>query len=387
MSKSPLRTNRSRLLLILTGAISVLTLGIIIPKVNLSQKSADASSVLTFPRDFGQHINFRAEWWYLNLLLRSTKTDGTGEKDMGHVISFSRIAGSNGLLTSRYDNKQKTFNESTDSGGDLAVSLKDGQYLLVKYTNGPTNATLEETPPGSDRKKVYKLTGNTPEMGSFDLTLKERTVIASGYNTPLLWGGTTGNCRGKISVFAKDDTFYYSIPDLDITGTVTDIDGVVRNIKVGKAWMDHQWFNSIPPNDWEGHYWTSLHLTHSNNLYDSNPHKAVGFVTQIYSEGPRYTYWVKRNANGTNECGVGGNLTVKGYGTTDYPSTWKLELKKSNNIFLQADGATFSGNQVFKPPLGPNFFESASFYSGSLNGKSFTGLGFFETHLKEGKTD
>jgi len=365
------------------GLAAVLALSAIIPAVNLTQKKAKAAAAVFFPGDHGQHTNYLAEWWYLNLLVRTTKTNGTDEKDLGHVISFSRIAGNKGLLSSRYDNNTKSFKESTNTGGSLTVSLLSGKYMLVKYANGLIAATLEEKPPGADRKKIYKLTGKTGEIGTFDLTMKERTVVSTGFNTPLLWGGTTGNCRGKIPVFGGDDTFYYSIPDLDITGTITDIDGAARAVKAGKGWIDHQWFNTLPPGDWKGHYWTGMHLTNSGSIYDTAPHQAVGFVTQIYNSGPRYTYWVKRNTDGTNECGTGGRATINSYGTTNYPSSWKFELNKSNNMFLQMSGISFSDNQIFKPPSGPQFFEPAAYYSGSINGKTFTGLGFFETHLNK----
>lgn len=350
--------------------------------VNSSEIKGEVSSVLNFPRDHGQHSNFAAEWWYLNLLVRTTKIDGTNEKDLGYIMSFSRIAGNNGLLSSEYDQSTKSFKERANTGGSLSVSLKGGKYLFAQYSNGSIISTLEELPPSFDRKRVYKLTGRTVEIGNFDLTLKERAVVSSGYNTPLLWGGTTGNCRGKISVFGNNDTFYYSIPDLDITGTITDGDGVKRNVKIGKAWIDHQWFNAIPPSDWKGHYWTSFHYTHSNDLYDPGPHQAIGFVTQIYKNGPRYIYWVKRNVNGTNECGDDGRITINSYGSTNYPSSWKVELNKSNNLFLAANGISFSDNQIFRSPPGPAFFEPASYYSGTVNGKLFTGLGFFETHLR-----
>lgn len=387
MSKRPKPLSYSPLIFILTGAIFVVALGIIIPRVNLSERKAEASSVLSFPRDHGEHPNFAAEWWYLNLLARTTRADGTDEKDLGYVISFSRIAGNNGLLSSRYDQNTKSFKESTNTGGDLSVSLKNKKYLNVQYSNGSTVSTLEELPPGADKKRLYKLAGKTAEIGSFNLTLKERTVVSSGYNTPLLWGGTTGNCRGKISVFGDDDTFYYSIPDLDISGTITDIDGVERNVKIGKAWIDHQWFNSDPPADWRGHYWTSFHFAYSSDLYSPQPHQAIGFVTQIYKKGPRYTYWVKRNADGTNKCGRGGKITINSYGSANYPSSWKIELNKSGRLFFAANGIPFSDNQIFKPPLGPAFFEPASYYSGTASDKSFTGLGFFETHLSKNLLD
>lgn len=364
------------LLATLLGAFFVLMLSILLPRVNLSSRKSLAYSVLNFPADHGLHPSYNAEWWYLNLLTKTTKTDGTDQRDLAFVLSFSRILGSSNLLSSRYDNTSKSFRESTEQAGDLVVQLMDGSRLFVRFSKGLVLTTLEELTTGPDRKKVYHLTGRTTNMGSFDLTLKERTVVSSGFNTPLLWGGSTGNCQGKISVFAQDDTYYYSVPDLDITGTITDLDGIRRNVVIGKAWMDHQWFNGSPPSDWEGHYWTNFHFTNSSDLYNPGPHQAFGFVTQIYSGGPRYTYWVKRNTNGTNECGINGTAAVIGYGPTNYPNSWSV-----NNGSLNANGSSFSDSQIFQPPIGPKFIEAASYYSGNLNGTPFTGLGFFETHL------
>lgn len=354
----------------------ILVLGALIPGDSFGVRKAEASSVLNFPADHGEHSMFNAEWWYLNLLTRTEKADGTDQRDLAYVLSFSRILGIKNLLSSRYDNTSESFKESTEQDGSLVVQLVDGNRLFVQFNKDLVLSTLEELPTGPDRKKLYRLTGRTVNLGSFDLTLKERSVVSSGFNTPLLWGGTTGNCQGKISVFSQSDTYYYSVPDLDITGSITENDGTRRNVIVGKAWLDHQWFNSYPPQNWEGHYWANFHLTHSGNLYDSEPHQAFGFVSQVYTDGPRYAYWVKRNADGTNECGTSGIITVNSYGSANYPNSWTL-----NNEFLNANGNSFSDNQIYQPPVGPNFIEAASYYSGSLNGTAFTGLGFFETHL------
>lgn len=364
------------------SAVLIVVLANIIPKIQVYIKTPEAASLLTFPQDHAFHppTKFNAEWWYLNLLVRTERTDrkfdSTYIKDLGYVLSFSRIANRNGLLNSRFDQSNKSFSENTDTGGTLTVSLISNKYLFVDYINGSNYATLEEKLPGADGKKWYKLTGKTDKIGGFNLTLKERALSKS----PLLWGGNTPNCTGQISVFAPNDTFYYSIPDLDITGTITDVDGVQRNVKIGKAWMDHQWFSSTPPPDWKGHYWTSFHFTESNDLYNSEPHQAVGFVTQIYGTGPKYTYWVKRNPNGSNECGQQGNISISNYGSTNYPSSWKIELKKSGSTFLEANGNSFSDNQIIKTPIG-SLMEASSYYSGKRNGVNFTGLGFFETHL------
>lgn len=370
------------------GLLLTLFLVNYLPKINLAFKRPQAAALVSFPEDHKSHPNFKAEWWYLNLLTKTTNQQGKDEKDTGYLLSFSTIKPSenstriNGLLSSFYDNSSKEFKQNTNMGGDLQVYLKNQKYLFAQYTNPDSYATLEEKKPGKDKKRVYKLSGKTPEIGIFDLTLKERTKS----NSPLLWGGNTPNCTGKISVFEPDDTFYYSIPDLDITGTITNPNGEQRNVKIGKAWIDHQWFNSSWPENWKGHYWSGLHFTESSNLYDSGPHHAIGFVTQFYNdeklgEIPKYTYWVKRNANGSNQCGTEGNIAINNYGDTNYPSSWTIDLMKSGKKLLQLTGSSFSDNQVFDPPANlKDFFEPVSFYSGTLNGKPITGLGFFETH-------
>ena len=381
MARNNKSSGKKGIIFLLVSAILIVIFANLLPKIQVYINRPEAAALVSFPKDYSSHPTYNAEWWYLNLSLRTERTDRKFDpayiKDLGYLLSFSRIANTNGLLNSRFDRKTKEFSEKTDVGGTLTVSLINSKYLFVDYINGLNHATLEEKPPGADGKKLYKLVGKTDQIGNFSLKLKERTLSSS----PLLWGGTNGNCTGQISVFTPNDTFYYSIPDLDITGTIIDVDGVSRNVKNGKAWIDHQWFNSAPPSNWKGHYWTSFHFTESNNLYNSEPHHAVGFVTQIYNTGPKYTYWVKRNANGTNQCGAEGSITINNYGSTAFPSSWSIGLNKSGSTFLNANGATFSDNQIIDPPIGPNFIESASYYSGNVSGKPFTGLGFFETHL------
>lgn len=367
-------TDKRNAFVLLLGILLTSVLAFLLTRTNLNPTKSQAASILNFPADHGEHQNFNAEWWYLNLLARTTNEKGADKKDSAYVLSFTRTSGSYGLLNSYYDQKSNTFSENTVTDGKLSVRLIDGDKLSVKFDKGSTTATIKELPVGRDRKKSYKLTGVTKNIGTFDLTLKERTVVSKGFNKPLLWG-----CQGKISVFSPDDTFYYSIPDLDISGTITEPNGTKRKVETGKAWMDHQWFNSMPPSDWVGHYWSSMHLTKSGSVYDSGPHQAIGALTQIYKNGPKYTYWVKRNEDGTNQCGTDTKFAINSYGKSKYPSSWTI----SNNL-IKINGNTISDNQIF-PSLMGNFIEAASYFTGNISGTNITGLGFVETHLKNPK--
>lgn len=346
----------------------------LIGKTNTDTRSQAASTPkISFPKDHVFHKKFSNEWWYLNLLIRTTDKE---TRDTGYIVSFVKINNNNALLTSKFDGYDNNFNEKTNQPGTITTTLGKTNLLTVSFSqkSGPS-FTLKELSPLKNGAKRYSLKGNSSETGTLDLILTEKTVSAKGYNTPLLWG-----CNGNISVFSPNDTFYYSIPDLDITGTVKGQDGVVTKVKVGKAWMDHQWFNSSPPSDWVGHYWSSIYLTKRNDFL--GPHTAIGAVTQIFKNGPKYSYWVKRNTDGTNECGTDVNFQVGKKYNNKYPSLVKINLTNSKKQLIYSGTIMpFSKNQIFKSS-GVEFFEPMSFVSGTLGKNDTTGLGFFETAIK-----
>lgn len=345
----------------------------LISKTNTDTRSQAASipNKISFPKDHAFHSNFKREWWYINLLVRSSTDKDT--KDTGYIISFSKIGEIFGLLTSKYDDSTKKFSQKTNFPGKVSATIKNG-LLNVSYTqtNGPS-LTLKELPPLKRGAKQFSLKGSTPQIGTIDLLLTEKTVSSKGYNSPLLWG-----CNGNISVFSPKDTFYYSIPDLDITGSIKDTDETIRKVVVGKAWMDHQWFNSSPSPDWKGHYWSSLYLTKKTDF--EGPHIAIGAVSQIYSNGPKYSYWVKRNTDGSNDCGSDLNFEIISRYSNKYPSKIKLNI---NNVY-SGEIYPFSSSQIFNvKEFNQSFFEPMSFTTGTNGKNNYTGLGFFETGLKK----
>ena len=147
MARKSSSSSKKGLIFLLVSAALIVIFANLIPKIQVYIKNPEASSLLTFPADHISHPSFRAEWWYLNLLARTTKTDGTSQKDLGYVLSFSRILGDKGLLNSRYDRTTKSFSEKTDKGGTLNVYLIDQKYLFVQYSNGQNYATLQVQAP------------------------------------------------------------------------------------------------------------------------------------------------------------------------------------------------------------------------------------------------
>lgn len=375
-----------------------------VPEVTVGQTSERANRPLpifvNFPQDYGPHPTFDAEWWYTSLSVTyKDSSTSASNKESAHLISFSRFKQGNSvnntLLTSRYDQADRTFREYTIEKGSLNAELVKNQHLRLSYSGsrvvaGKTIqylANLEELPTGNDRKHTYRLSGNTPEMGKFEFLLKERTAPPKGMTSPLLWG-----CTGKISVFAPDDTFYYSIPDLDVvSGSWTIPDGNSQKKRIvtgGKAWMDHQWFNTKDmSSDWKGHYWMNMSVSIPGDASLSKAQDSFGFVTQMYKTPqntlvPKYSYWVKRNRDGSNDCGWQGAIKIQEYANASlYPTKWTLDLLKGKQNVLSVTGVTRSTNSIFHPPLGPQFYEPPMSISGRSEGVVVSGQGFFETHL------
>jgi hypothetical protein len=93
---------------------------------------------------------------------------------------------------------------------------------------------------------------------------------------------------------------------------------------------------------------------------------------------------VKRNTDGTNECGTDVKFKIKNKYSNGYPYLVKIDITNSNKQSIYSgEILSFNQNQIFKSS-GIEFFEPMSYIkSGTLGENNVTGLGFFETGLKK----
>jgi len=319
-------------------------------------KSPAPKSLLKFPRDHAQHPSFAAEWWYINMNLPLSNAY-QGSRSMDSVMSLSRISGKNHFLISSYMRETGKFSEKTHLGKTKQVNVPLG--VGFEFTSSGASGSIK---PISSRGGTYtfELKGRSPQIQEFDLRL-----IVPKFDDPLLWG-----CTGRISVFSPNDTYYYSVPLIRVTGTV-EIDNIPYQVSNGVAWMDHQWFSSSPSGGWNGHYWLSASNGSTN---------ALGVVAQIFSGTPKNTYWVMRK-NGNNYCGTGIFPKVVSKWPNGYPKQVNFYTKTKEGV----TATTRSRNQIFSSHGSPAFYESSIVgLTGTLNGLGVGNMkyGFLETHLK-----
>lgn len=355
---------------------------------NIQNDEATASSLkkVTFPKDHLEHRHFDAEWWYLNMSVIAKDKKTGAVKNFAYIIFMSRINGQYAILSSKYDNSDKGYIEKTEVGGSINTSVRNKRINISYKKNEKYKMRLSEFERKKNGIRSYKLSGNTPQVGNFNLNLTERSYSKYNNTQPLLWG-----CNGVISVFEPDDTFYYSIPELNISGQITEGSGSgkkIYNVMSGKTWIDHQWFNApsmiSPRSFWRGHYWAAFHYSKGKNPLSPTGTGALGTVVQVFSDGPKYSYWVKRNFNGKNECGSKATIKAFEHGSNGYPQKFNITLLKqsSNKPFAKIQSTVFSSNQVTRPPLGPEFLEASSYFKGTIDNSKVYGVGIIETHLK-----
>lgn len=237
---------------------------------------------VVFPRDEGAHyknipysFNHLIEWWYFNGKL--TTDEGV---NFGYDIAFFNPAMkfSNGTVITRPSlhmqlsnlDSKKSYGTATDykiNTGALSTEKLDihlnNDYLLQKVNiNG---------------KDIYILKAEGHQGNQhikFDLMLEQTTP-------PFLING-----NGLMPMPRDTNSYYYSIPHFDTTGSVSINDAHYHvNKQVGDSWMDHQWgdFN-VQEHGWE---WFSIRLENGLianiflNVEYINNHRIIGGLASI----------------------------------------------------------------------------------------------------------
>ena len=218
---------------------------------------------LAFPRDFGAHPAFRTEWWYLTGSLwpqdaAALPTASPSHRDapLGFQITFFRsrvdaAADSRSAFAAR----QLVFAHAalTDvAAGRLLHDQRIGRtgFGLVEAREGDTQVLLRDWTlqrSGPTERSTYQ--SHIPAR-DFTLTLRfEQTQ-------PLLLQGEAGFSQKGPRI--EQASRYYSHPQLRVGGQLTRA-GRAQAV-TGRAWMDHEWSESLLDAEAVGWDWIGMNL-------------------------------------------------------------------------------------------------------------------------------
>ncbi|MCB0047060.1 MAG: carotenoid 1,2-hydratase [Caldilineaceae bacterium] len=275
----------------------------------------------TFPLDHGPHNQFRTEWWYYTGNLANEEGDA-----YGYQLTFFRTA-----LTG--EAVQRASDLATNQVYMAHFALTDGRarrhVSFERYARGDSvlagaagdpgyRVWLEdwqavEFEPGMSRLQANALT-ETGETIALDLLLEQTTE-------PLFHGNAGLSRKGSA---AGNANYYYSIPRLNTSGTITVGERVTT--VAGLSWMDHEFGTSALDAGTRGWDWFSLQLDDGTNLMLGELHDGMG-ENRFVMEGTLALPNGEQRGLGADDF----TLQAMGEWTsprTDitYPSAWTLTL-------------------------------------------------------------
>ena len=241
---NPLR--RQLLLLPLTLAADIVQAEIAYPDVQ-------AAVPLAFPRDEGSHPAFRNEWWYITGWMR----DDRG-REMGVQITFFRNRpGVAEASASRFAPRQLLFAHAAIANPQLQRLLVDERAAreglgLAAALEGDTDVHIGDWSLRRDGDAYHARI----RASRFLLD-----VAFAAHEPPLLQGDDGVSRKGPD---ARDASYYYSRPQLQVNGSITLADRA--SAITGVAWLDHEWSSRYLMHDAAGWDWTGINFDDGASL-------------------------------------------------------------------------------------------------------------------------
>ena len=301
---------------------------------------------LRFPADFGAHPDSKIEWWYATGTLHvDTARPGDTGKDTpteappqcGFQITFFRsrtpVATAH---ASRFAAHQLVFAHAALT--DLAQRrLRHDQRLarsgfgIASAAEGDTDVVLRQwrmRRSGSPRASVYEAQMSSDSAG-FGLSLR----LAS--TQPVLLQGQNGfSQKGPAR---EQASHYYSQPQLDVSGTLVR-DGNTQAVR-GRAWLDHEWSDSLLAPQAVGWDWIGMNLLDGSALTAFRLRRADG--SGLYAGGSFRAAADARAGTGAG-AGAGAGTFVRNFAPDEvqftaqrtwasassgavYPVQWKVD--------------------------------------------------------------
>ncbi|MDQ2929140.1 MAG: carotenoid 1,2-hydratase, partial [Pseudomonadota bacterium] len=211
-----------------------------------------AADGLAFPRDFGAHPASRIEWWYVTGSLEASA------RLWGFQITLFRAATGISGSAGRFSADQLLFAHAAIS--DLAQARLRHDQRIARRGFGIADASTENTDvfvrgwrlerDGGDGLSRYRAIAASESGGfRFDLVLEATQPV-------LLQGADGFSQKGPNPL---QSSRYYSEPQLAVRGTL----GLDRDEPVnvsGRAWLDHEWSDSLLDASAVGWDWIGMNL-------------------------------------------------------------------------------------------------------------------------------
>ena len=320
-----------------------------------------------FPRDHGDHPEYRTEWWYFTGNLATA-----GGRHFGFELTFFRYAlappsgAAQGASAWRTDQVWMAHFALTDTEGRRFFARE----RITREALGLAGATAEPL-------RVWVEDWAAAGRGRGDGLTLELSARADAIGLALRLTATVPHvAQGDRGLDAKgaaigNASHYYSVPRLAAEGTVT-LEGETFVVS-GLAWLDREWSTSSLDPGIEGWDWFALHLSDGSSLMFYRLRTANG-------EGSPYSKGSLVRADGTRMALAADDvaLTVLDDWTSDasgvrYPVAWRMAVPRAG---ITLDVRPYLENQELN--LTVRYWEGAVQVEGRGAEGPLSGQGYLE---------
>jgi len=218
-----------------------------------------------WPADAGSHPASRIEWWYLTGALdTATRTPA-----FGFQVTFFRVAtGLAGAEASRFQASQLVFAHAAVT--DLAARrLRHDQRIaragfgIADAAVGNTELVLRDWTLVRDAKASAAAGASRYATVAASTTAGFRiALVLTASEPPLLQGRDGLSQKGPRP---EQSSHYYSEPQLVARGSL-GLDGAAPSPVSGRAWLDHEWSDSLLDPQAVGWDWIGMNLDDGSAL-------------------------------------------------------------------------------------------------------------------------
>jgi predicted secreted hydrolase len=340
----------------------------------LAFRSAEGQRAWEFPRDHGQHPDFRLEWWYYTGLV-----SGEDGRRFGFQVTFFR----RGVIAAA-PNRDSAWAARSLYAAQAALTVPEDRPGQGRFLHDGIAArdSLSVAGAAAAEQRVWVRAWRAEPLPG-DAHGVHLSVAAKGFGLelalgaqrpPVLHGANGLDRKGEP---AGQASWYYSLTRLRVSGRVF-LDGRAFPV-TGTAWMDHEFSSSQLGAEQTGWDWFGLRLSDGSDLMlyrlrrrdgSIDPHSggtwvAPEGVARVFSLGPdeaRLTptrWWRSAETHAR------------------YPVSWRIALPA---LELELSVRPLMNGQELSPTQGIPFayWEGAVRVEGTRAGRPVMGEGYLE---------
>lgn len=318
----------------------------------------------SFPSDWGPHIEYRIEWWYVTGNLETEN-----KRHFGYQLTFFRLA-----LTPKPEQRESAWGTNQIYMAHFALTDVEARqfYAFERFSRAALSLAGANAQPfevwlenwsisGTDGAVLPMQLGATQENVAVNLTLESAKNVALQGNKGL----------SNKSAEAGNASYYYSLTRMPTQGTI-EIDGNTFEVK-GLSWFDREWSTSALGKETVGWDWFSIQLDDGREIMfyllrqqDVRASPASDGVL-ISTDGS--TRRLTRDAV---------QIVVRSHwqsplDETRYPSRWRMDIESEG---LSLDIKPYLANQELN--LSVRYWEGAVQVKGTSFGQPVSGNGYVE---------